>query len=127
MEYEVEAKAKQILESAYSLIKNPRIWIQEDEARDSTGTAVDATDADACQFCALGAINHVIFFASAADISTEQYVWESIAERAFDLLAEGASLVVNPDFRRQAIAQFNDKPLTTHRDVIDAYKAAIAS
>jgi hypothetical protein len=48
--------AKQILEEAHAIVKDPKRWTQGALAEDSDGDLVSALSPEAVRFCALGAI-----------------------------------------------------------------------
>lgn len=49
--------ALQVLKEARALIEDPKHWTTGVEARDKNGNAVPVFNPEACQFCALGAVN----------------------------------------------------------------------
>ncbi len=48
--------AKEFLEQAKAVIATKKTWTKDTAARNSSGDKVQTLDADACEFCAMGAL-----------------------------------------------------------------------
>lgn len=100
---------KDVLKRASRVLGNETKWTKGAHARDEDGFAVSPTCSSACSFCTLGAIR-----------------------RAMGDLAVGYDLGNEANRRLQVemctfnVADWNDNPNTSFRDVKKAFRAAIA-
>jgi hypothetical protein len=101
--------AVEILRYARALLAKRGGWTKGSNARDKRGLSINATDANACKFCAFGAI-----YRSNYDLNRETSTSpvETLLLKAFD--KEGFGL-----------AGFNDRQ-TTVKPVLALYDKAIA-
>ena len=102
-------KTKDILNKAKELISNPNHWAKGSYAFNKQGKEVSYESNDACQFCALGAINKV---SSSNPLSLARY-------RA----AVSLRKCLPKDFNYVDV--FNDSPTTSHEDVLKLFDMAI--
>jgi hypothetical protein len=98
-----------VLEKAKELISKPEFWVKGSNATDSDGVSTAILDPYACRFCMNGALLRVTGFAS----PTKDY---DDARRTLYEVIPG-----NDQMHR-----FNDKPETTHADVMEIFDKAIA-
>jgi hypothetical protein len=104
------SKVTETLVGAREILNDPNRWTREFQARDSTGAACAWNDSEAVCFCLMGAINR-----AAMNIDPNDRV------PAYEAMDELDKVIDN------AIPVFNDRPSTTHEDILKALDAAIKS
>ena len=98
----------EVLTKAREAISEPHKWTQGAYFRSDKGMSVVDLD-DATRFCSVGAIQSVAKLPSAISLA------------ALRTLARGIGRGTKPRY----IAAWNDNPVRTHEDVIDAFDRAI--
>lgn len=98
-----------ILHAAHLMLADVRRWTKGSNGRDQFGQPVSALSPDAVCFCAQGAVQ---FFMGGELTSCLSAL-------------EALDRVVPPEKRCGLFMDFNDKPETTHDDVLTAFRLAI--
>lgn len=103
-----------VLKRAHALLaEGPHRWTQGTFARDVGGRPVYTTESTASCFCARGAIRRV-----PGDIHTKLEAQCALAYAVPDIPnTRGVCVIVN----------YNDNAGTTHQDILNLFKAAIAA
>ena len=96
-----------VLTKARELISTPEQWAKKHQATTADGVQVPWNSDEATCFCMMGAINRA----------------------ALDLKADSSWYVMNlvEDVIDNTLPIFNDRPTTTHEDVLRAFDQAIAN
>lgn len=102
------SKTIEILRGAREILSDPDRWTRQFQARDSEGDCVAWNNPGAVCFCLMGAINR-----ASMDITPDD---RALAYEAMDVLDK----VIDT-----AIPLFNDRPTTTHDDILEALDSAI--
>ena len=113
MKDSIELKTAFILSRALFLIKDPKNWTKDAEARDENNKAVLTSDPRAVKYCLLGALTK-----SAHDLKIPR-------ERKQARITIEKILVNEKPGYSQDISIFNDHEETTHEDVICVIQTAI--
>jgi len=111
--------AHTILVRARALIATPDRWVQGSMARTKYGTEVMVGDAAAACFCTAGAIHRVeieVYRQHGADVGTAAVSGAASAIRKALIAREGDDT---------SIVVFNDRPTTTHAEILSVFDAAI--
>ncbi|MBC2806576.1 hypothetical protein C3Y94_025840 [Rhizobium ruizarguesonis] len=95
----------EILTAAQELIRDPVRWTRETYAREPGGECVEPNDKDACSWCSIGAIQHVL--GSNSDLAEHP---------TFTLLQRAANCSSVPDY--------NDNDDHTHVDIMTMFDQA---
>ena len=103
----------ELLIAAKNLISDPNHWTKNVGARNERGTHVLSSHPSAVCFCMLGALN------AAAHRNRPQFDRMNLRDASVKLLQ------VIPD--SPMISMFNDRPSTTHSDVMKVFDDAIAA
>ena len=109
-------KGRKILEVARALIAKPENWIKYDYACDQRGNVTATYDESSCKFCAQGALLAAVPRAGYDRFSSRG------ANLGF-LLSDKIMKHVGTEWK--SLPGWNDRPRTTHADVIAAFDAAI--
>lgn len=116
--------AHTILVRARELIAEPKNWTQGVMARDRTGDATLPGDKHATCFCTAGAVYR-------AEIDAWREGYGTPVERV--VASSGATFAIAKAIEARefgdnvSIVTFNDRPTTTHADVLQIFDAAIAA
>jgi len=104
------SKITEILIGARKILSDPSRWTRQFQARDSAGACIAWNQPEAVCFCLMGAINRAGMTISPSESAP--------AYEAMDVL----DTVIDT-----SIPLFNDRPSTTHEDVLKALDKAIES
>ena len=107
-------RPKEILGQARALLSPPQSWSQHSWAYDQTDARVPLQSKAACSWCLEGAIRRVAIRGKAS---------EADLDRAFALIRDQIQVPGN----YPTIQGWNDRPRTTHREVLFVLDKAIAS
>jgi predicted aconitase len=102
------SKVTEILVGAREILSDPNRWTREFQARDIEGRCIAWNEPEAVCFCLMGAINR-----ASRDIDPDDITPAYDAMNVLDSVIDAA------------IPTFNDRPTTTHEDVLKALDAAI--
>lgn len=111
----------QVLASASELLADPAKWTQGTLARDASGKSVSIEDPRAVCFCSLGAIGKAVMVRyPGANTPEDEYACfvENLTKLSVRQLEKA---VVGND-----VPVFNDLPTTTHPQVMNAFRMALA-
>lgn len=103
-------KPATILKRARKLIEKPGSWCQLAEARTRDGESISCGDSMATQFCALGAIWRAT---GQNDDAPTKFLREAVGARY---------TLAGP----KSVANWNDAPRRTHKQILKAFDKAIA-
>lgn len=103
-------KVSEVLKQAKELISKPEFWIKGTNAADSDCVSTAIASAYACRFCMNGALLRITGFDGSESI------------RAYD---DARNALVRVIGNNDSMHRFNDKPETTHADVMRVFDAAI--
>jgi hypothetical protein len=109
---------KTILEHARALIDTPDKWTQNAFARNALGVNVEVRGSSATCFCTLGAIERAV-----DRMNDDDGHLMTAAGYARRLLANSTG--AEPLFYASHLAEFNDRPTTTHAIVMEMFDKAI--
>ena len=101
-------KVSDVLKKAKALIDSPKKWTQKVYARDTKDMPVPWGSSAACKFCALGAVNRVVFLLYS----------HSLVFAALECLQEASNTLTG-----KSVAHINDT--TDHATVMSIYDKAI--
>lgn len=103
-----------LLEGAKALLSSPDAWTKESFARDKYDEHTDIESPAACKFCSIGAIYRLV--------GTTQEDINALSHATRSLTA-----VIKKKFGDKFgdLAYFNDRPATTHQDVLNLFSEAI--
>jgi hypothetical protein len=116
----------QVLTAASELLADPAKWTKGTSARNSVGKSVACTDSRAVCFCSLGAIE----LAARTHVQT-QYMVSKLPEddrhaRHLNNLVELTVKQMEKAVVGNDVPVFNDLPATTHPQVMNAFRMALA-
>ena len=106
---------KDVLQTAKATISQEQYWIQDALALDENGYEVCPINENACQWCALGAIESLGW--------TRHNI--ELYRSTIKALALTIEPTVNLNEHAEVIANFNDDSYTTYQDVIETFDKAI--
>ncbi len=126
-------QARKILREARILITPFGNWTQQTEARDYRGTSVRVTDKSASTFCAVGAVNYVIYVLHGDEFTPEER--RGLARDVGNVLNatgtdDGEVYTTTKKRKGRSIVDFNDSNGTVtadqrHKTVLEVFDAAL--
>ena len=109
-------KASEVIIKARSLIEAG--WTQGASARDKHGARKNIRDDNATHFCALGAVNRVLY-----KVEMTEEEWVKLRHRVVQHL--GNAMNAKRDELGSGIVTWNDRSDTTKEDVLHAFSVAL--
>ena len=105
-------KVKEVMVGARDLLNNEEQWTKGAYARSLNNTNVEPSDKHACKWCIMGAFMKVA---------------KEIEGVRFDDTYDAFKMFMLRNGLGESISGWNDRPSTTHKDMIDTLDLAIRS